>query len=98
MAMATALRVMVDLARVRQNAEEIVRKIGPRVDLLATVKADAYGLGAMRISDAIASIVHGWCVFSPVEAQQAQLWERTKKRSIVLGPPVWGEVAKYIEN
>ena len=92
---AAPLSVLVDLSRVRQNAEAIVRKVGRGVDVLATVKADAYGLGAERVSDAVGSVVRGWCVFSPLEAEGARLWERTGRGSIVLGPPAWREASQY---
>ncbi|NTV53111.1 MAG: hypothetical protein HGA76_08895, partial [Candidatus Firestonebacteria bacterium] len=45
--------VEVDLAAVRHNARQVRRLIGPRVKLLAVVKANAYGHGAVPCSRAL---------------------------------------------
>jgi alanine racemase len=70
----------VDLARIRSNAMTIRAMTG--VDLIAVVKADAYGLGAVAVAEQIADIVHAWYVFQPIEAVQARLFERTGKTTI----------------
>ena len=77
------VQVVVDLARVRANAVEIRRRVG--VDVLAVVKADAYGLGAARVVAAIADLVAGFCVFSLAEALAADLWRIGHKPILAFG-------------
>src|SRR5205085_3475106 len=67
--------VHVDLARLRRNVEQIRELV--KVPVLAVVKSDAYGLGAARVSEALADLVGGFCVFSLHEAVEADLWRRT---------------------
>lgn len=83
--MTNAVRVHVNLARIRAAAESIARKTG--VDVLAVIKADAYGLGAREVAEAIADVVHGFCFFSLKEAIAANLDAKSRKPSILLGPP-----------
>jgi alanine racemase len=78
------VQVQIDLGRIRENVVAISRKTG--VDVIAVVKSDGYGLGAERVAEAIADLVWGFCVFSLAEAQAANLWKRTGKPSISLGP------------
>jgi alanine racemase len=63
--------VTIDLARVRANAERVKRQTG--VDVIAVVKADAYGLGAARVAGAVAGVVDGFYVFDLGEARDANL-------------------------
>jgi alanine racemase len=58
--------VTIDLDRIRGNVEMIRRTTS--VDVIAVVKADAYGLGIQRVSAAIADVVSGFYVFSLSEA------------------------------
>lgn len=88
--------VRVDLSRIRRNAEAIRRQVG--VEVWGVVKADAYGLGIGRVSEAIAEVVDGWCVFSLEEAIEGRIWERTGKWTIVLGPPSRGSGEDYVEH
>jgi alanine racemase len=76
--------VTVDLSRVRENAQAARRRVG--VDVLAVVKADAYGLGASEVARVIGDIVQGFCVFSLAEARRADLWAMGKKPVLALGP------------
>src|SRR5437764_1032895 len=62
----THVNVSVDLSRVRRNAEEIAARVG--VPVWATIKADAYGLGAARVAGTRAGVVEGFCVFALAEA------------------------------
>ena len=77
-------QVTVDLARVRENAASIKKRIG--VDVIAVVKSDAYGLGARAVAEAIGDLVSGFCVFSIAEAKAARLWDITRKPTLTLGP------------
>lgn len=86
--------VRIDLARIGANVQEIRRRTG--VAVLAVVKADAYGLGAARIAEAVGELVDEWCVFSLAEAVEAQLWQRTGKPTIVLGPPMSLDPQDYL--
>jgi alanine racemase len=58
--------VTIDLARVRANAEAIRARTG--VPLIAVVKADAYGLGARRVVEAIHEVADAFYVFDAAEA------------------------------
>ena len=42
------VRVQVDLNRVRRNTADVAARVG--VPILATIKADAYGLGARAVA------------------------------------------------
>ena len=57
------------------------------VPILAVVKADAYGLGAEKVVEALAEIVDRFCVFDLKEAIDAQIHRRTGKQTLALGPP-----------
>lgn len=92
--MVSSLAVEIDLECIRRNVERIARSTG--VDVLAVVKADAYGLGAPRVAAAIADLVQGFCVFSLREAQAAQLWEVGTKRILALGPPGNAEAKEFV--
>ena len=91
-----AAKVEIDLSRVRQNVAAIAREVG--VPVYAVVKADAYGLGATMVAQAISDVVAGWCVFLATEAVEYQLWERTHKPTICLGPPTALEPAFYVQH
>ncbi len=86
--------ITIDLDRIRENVRDIALQAG--VDVYAVVKADAYGLGVVEISAAVAPLVSGFCVFSLREAAEAQLWQRTGKPSIILGPPDSMNPADYL--
>lgn len=79
------VEVRIDLDRVRHNAMEIGART--KVDVLAVVKADAYGLGAMHVVNALREIVAGYCVFSLDEARSLELKRIGGKRNIAIGPP-----------
>jgi alanine racemase len=90
--------VRIDLARVRANAQAIRRRVGPDVGLIAAVKADAYGLGAARVSEAIADVVDEFCVFNLEEAVEADLWTRTGRRTLTLAPPPSLDPNDYVSH
>lgn len=77
------VNVHIDLARVRSNAESIARTSG--VPVFAVVKADAYGLGARRVAEAIRDVVHGFYTFYLSEALDAALPELGKSTLCLLG-------------
>jgi alanine racemase len=86
--------VSIDLAKIRAQARQIREKTG--VDLLAVVKADAYGLGAKEVAEAIGDVVDGFCVFSLREAEDIRLWETAKKPILALGPPTGNDADRYL--
>ncbi|MDB5320298.1 MAG: Alanine racemase [Phycisphaerales bacterium] len=90
------VNVTIDLSRVRQNAEEVAARVG--VPVWATIKADAYGLGAGRVAAALAGVdgVAGFCVFALEEAEAVGLWELTGKPAIALGPPSTLDVGRWL--
>src|SRR5947208_4476501 len=77
--------IHIDLDRIRANVEQI--RALANVPILAVVKADAYGLGAAKVVEAIAESVDSFCVFDLQEATDAQIYRRTGKRTLALGPP-----------
>jgi alanine racemase len=91
------VRVEVDLNRVRRNAADVVARVG--VPVWATVKADAYGLGAARVARALAGVdgVAGFCVFALEEATSIDLWKTTGKSAISLGPPATLDTRPWLD-
>lgn len=89
------VNVTIDLARVRKNAAEVAARVG--VPVWATIKADAYGLGASRVAAALADVVEGVCVFALAEAVAIDLWKLTGKPAIALGPPETLDPDRWIE-
>ena len=77
--------VHVDLDRVRRNVADVRRKVG-RSEIHAVVKADAYGLGAVRVARAIADGIDGFVVFHASEALDAGL-AALGKPVLAIGPP-----------
>jgi alanine racemase len=75
--------VTVDLGRVRRSAEEIRRRCATQV--LAVVKADAYGLGARQVARCLADVVDGFVVFSLSESLAAGLQD-INKPILAIGP------------
>lgn len=88
------LNLLVDLRVIRRNVETIASTVG--VDVLAVVKADAYGLGMEAVVDTISDLVAGFCVFQAGEAVDSNLARRTGKRVLVLGPPESVDPDDYI--
>lgn len=82
------VQVTVNLEKVRAAAEALRRRIPAR--LIAVIKADAYGLGAPVVADALASVVDEFAYFSLAEAREVG------RPGLILGPPE-GEPAEYRE-
>ena len=76
--------VRIDCARIRDNAHDIRRRTG--VELIAVVKADAYGLGAGEVAAALRGAASRLAVFNLAEAQEAELWRRSRLPIITFGP------------
>lgn len=60
--------VEINLDVVRSNAEQIRRRTGG--GLIAVIKSDAYGLGAVRVADALAAVVDEFAYFYVAEARE----------------------------
>src|SRR3954447_8438637 len=78
--------VQVDLARVRANARSIKERV--RADVLAVVKADAYGLGAAQVIAVIEDVVDGFCFFNIHEVVDIYYAALSSKPGITLQPPL----------
>ncbi len=74
------VRVRIDLRRIRTNAEAIRARTG--VELIAVVKADAYGLGAPAVIEALHGVADRFAFFSLDEARRAGC-----RGALILGPP-----------
>lgn len=73
------INVRVDLERIRASAQTI--RDTTRVELIAVVKADAYGLGAEPVAAALAGVADEFAYFTIHEAREVG------RPGIVLGPP-----------
>jgi alanine racemase len=73
--------VSIDFSRVRDNALRIAHQT--RVPVIAVIKADAYGLGARQVVNALRDVVAGFYCFSFGEAVDARTRE-TGKTTIVI--------------
>ena len=93
--MSSSITVSVDLVRVRQNAQAILRQTG--VPIIAVVKADAYGLGAAEVAASIADLVDGFYVFDAAEAVNARLWDIAHRRTIALNSD-WNDPQEYLSR
>jgi alanine racemase len=82
------IAVTIDLDRIRTAAEKI--RARTRVPLIAVIKADAYGLGAVRVAEALQSIVDDFAYFTLDEARAVG------RPGLVMGPPD-GQPADYRE-
>jgi len=82
------IHVTIDLDRVRASAEEVRAKT--RVPLIAVIKADAYGLGAVPVAEALESVADELAYFMIQEAREVG------RPGLVLGPPE-GDPTEYRE-
>src|SRR4051794_15233823 len=94
--MSTLATVRVDLARVRASARAIAARSG--VPVIAVVKADAYGLGARRVAEALTDLVSGFYTFSLREAVEAGLGQLTGLPTIALEPLPGEDARGYLEH
>lgn len=78
------VRTLIDLGRVRANAEAIRARSG--VGLIAVVKADAYGHGAVAVAGALEDVADAWYVLHPIEASESRLFALTGKQTIAGAP------------
>jgi alanine racemase len=88
--------VQIDLERIRANVREIAQRTG--VAVMPVIKADAYGLGAAKVAQALAPLVEEFCIFQLPEAVEIDLFGRTGKRALCLGPPATLDPQAYIRQ
>jgi alanine racemase len=73
------ITVTINLDQIAQTAEALRRRVG--VPVIAVIKADAYGLGAPQVADALDAVVDDFAFFAIEEARVVA------RPGIVLGPP-----------
>lgn len=94
MAPTTLKWVEIDLRVVRRNLRWVRRTLGPKTGLLAVVKADAYGHGAVRVGRlALEEGAAGLGVLTLSEAAELRA-AGLKGRVLVMAPPLPGEAAE----
>jgi alanine racemase len=87
--------IEIDRAALRRNAKVVRERIG-KAEILAVVKANAYGHGLMGCAEALANDVDLFGVANLEEA--LALRERFKHPIIILGPSLPGEFATIVER
>jgi len=90
------VNVEIDLSRVRENVQSISKKAG--VDVIAVVKADAYGFGVRQVAEVIGNLVSGFCVFSLEEAQSVGLWDIAHKPILALSPSIGIDADEWVKS
>jgi alanine racemase len=95
------LWIEVDLDAIVHNYKQVLSKLEPATELMAVVKADAYGLGAVEVARALQD--EGCACFAVTTVQEALILRQQEIRGkiLVLGPSSqedWQEaIAKDIE-
>lgn len=86
----------IDQSALRHNAAVVLEKLGPDVDLLAVVKANAYGHGMVGVAKALAKEVQ---FFGVANLEEATILRREVAQPIiVLGPALPEERASIAEG
>ena len=86
----------IDQSALRQNAALVREKLGPEVELLAVVKANAYGHGMVGVAKALAKEAQFFGVANLEEAMilRREVWHPL----IILGPALPEERAPIVEG
>jgi len=89
--------VEVDLDNFIDNLKEIKRLIGPKVDFMPTVKADAYGHGALEISNA--ALKNGARMLGVANADEGVQLRISGIEApiVILGPSTTAEIEQIIK-
>jgi alanine racemase len=95
MSVSSSIKVSINLARIRQNAQTILDQT--RVPIIAVVKADAYGLGAGEVAKTIGDLVEAFYVFDSSEAVDANLWDIAHRRTIALNSD-WNDPRDFLSH
>lgn len=97
MKMYTRVQAEVDLDAIRNNIKEVKRVIKPGTKVMAIIKADGYGHGAIAVAHALDSEVSGFGVAAVQEAVNLRN-SGIKQMILVLGPTFpeyFDEIVKY---
>ncbi len=87
----------IDLDALRANVSEIRKHVGSRRKILLTVKADAYGHGAVEIGRAMSGIVDGFGVATLHEGLELR-YAGIRKPVLILSPSLPSEIDAILEN
>lgn len=79
--------VEIDLSALRHNARAL-RELSPRQNLMAVIKADAYGHGLERVAEALCDDVEWFCVANVNEALRLRAALKATCRPILLLSPI----------
>lgn len=90
------IRSRIHLDRIVENVRAVKARVG--VEVWPVVKADAYGLGAQRVAEALRQVADGYCVFALDEAIDIDLHRLTGKPVIALGPGEPVRLSEYLAH
>ena len=88
----------IDLSAIRHNARVCQALLGDRAELMAIVKADAYGHGLERVATALANEVDWFGVANVREAQRARTAAGTEIPVLILSPAISDEIPLIVEG
>lgn len=87
----------IDLDALRHNARVARERVGPQVELLAVIKANAYGHGLSPVAQALAKEAQLFGVANLREAEEARA-AAPNQRVLILGPALPAERTAIAEN
>ncbi len=87
----------IDLDALEGNIRAIQERIGPRRGILLTIKADAYGHGAVEVARSVSEIVHGFGVATLHEGLELR-YAGIRKPILILSPSLPSEIDAILEN
>jgi len=88
----------IDLSAIRHNARVCQALLGDRAELMAIVKADAYGHGLERVATALANEVDWFGVANVREALRARTAAGTEIPVLILSPAISEEIPLIVEG
>ena len=80
----TRTYAVIHLDAIRKNVENVRKRVGDNVKIMAVVKANAYGHGAVRVAEEIKDMVYGFAVATLKEALELR-HSGIKNMILVLG-------------
>jgi alanine racemase len=87
----------IDLDALRSNISAIQKWVGSRRKILMTIKADAYGHGAVEVARAASGLVHGFGVATLHEGLELR-YAGIEKPILILSPSLPSEIDSILEN
>lgn len=88
---------VIHLDAIRKNVENVRKRVGNKVKIMAIVKANAYGHGAVRVAKEISSMVYGFAVATLSEAVELRR-QGISNMILVLGYVSRGEYEDAIKE